>query len=111
MYMIMFVLNDAKKLDLILDGWNNIGIRGVTIFETTGAYRRRMRIPGRYAFTTTNEDEKSQTLMAIVNDESIAKKCLNTTEKLIGDLSNPNTGVFTYWPLTAAKGIEKQYNK
>lgn len=111
MYMIMFVLNDSKKLDLVLDGWNNAGIHGVTIFETTGAYRRRMRIPGRYAYTTTASDENNETLMAMVADEAAVKACLDATVKMIGDLSQPNTGIFTYWPLSAVEGINKKYPK
>ena len=111
MYIIMFVLNDSKKLDMIIDGWNKIGVRGVTILESIGAYRVRKRIPGRFAFTTANSDETSKTLMAMVEEEKVVKDCLAETERLIGDLSGPNTGIFTYWPVTEIKGIHKNYNK
>ena len=40
MYIIMFVLNDSKKLDMILDGWRNVGVQGVTILESIGAVAR-----------------------------------------------------------------------
>lgn len=109
MFMIMFVLNDSKKTDQILDGWSKAGVNGATLLESTGAYRRRMRIPGRYAYTTTNSDETNLTLMAIVMDEETVQNCLAETEKIIGDLSQPNTGIFSYWPLAAVKGITKNY--
>ena len=51
MYMIMFVLNNPDKLDDVLQGWELVGIKGVTIFESTGIQRRRtsrQRIPARY---------------------------------------------------------------
>ena len=111
MYIIMFVLNDSKKLDMILDGWNKIGVRGVTILDSIGAYRVRNRIPGRFAFTTATADENSKTLIAMVETEETVKNCLTETEELIGDLSEPNTGIFTYWPVTDIKGIHKNYNK
>ena len=111
MYIIMFVLNDSKKLDMILDGWNKIGVRGVTILDSIGAYRVRKRIPGRFAFTTATADENSKTLIAMVEAEETVKNCLTETEELIGDLSEPNTGIFTYWPVTDIKGIHKNYNK
>ena len=110
MYIIMFVLNDSKKLDMILDGWSKVGVRGVTILDSIGAYRIRKRIPGRYAFTTANSDENSKTLIAMVEEEQTVKNCLDETERLIGDLSGPNTGIFTYWPVTDIKGIHKNYN-
>lgn len=111
MYMIMFVLNDSKKLDLVLEGWSSVGVNGVTILQSTGAYRRRMRIPGRYAYTTAASDENNETLMAMIEDEETVLKCLEATKKMIGDLSQPNTGIFTYWPLTAVEGIRKNYPK
>ena len=111
MYIIMFVLNDSKKLDMILDGWNKIGVKGVTILDSIGAYRVRKRIPGRFAFTTATADESSKTLIAMVESEETVKNCLAETEHLIGDLSEPNTGIFTYWPVSEIKGIRKNYNK
>ncbi len=111
MFIIMFVLNDSKKLDMILDGWKKIGVRGVTILDSIGAYRVRKRIPGRFAFTTANADENSKTLIAMVEDEQVVKDCLAETENLIGDLSEPNTGIFSYWQATNIKGLHKNYNK
>ncbi len=111
MYIIMFVLNDSKKLDMILDGWKKIGVRGVTILDSIGAYRVRKRIPGRFAFTTANADESSKTLIAMVEDEQVVKNCLTETENLIGDLSEPNTGIFSYWQAAEIKGLHKNYNK
>ena len=110
MFIIMFVLNDSKKLDMILDGWNKIGVRGATILDSIGAYRVRKRIPGRFAFTTATSDENSKTLIAMVESEEVVQNCLAETEHMIGDLSQPNTGIFTYWPVTDIKGLHKIYN-
>ena len=96
---------------MILDGWNKIGVRGATILESIGAYRVRKRIPGRFAFTTANSDETSKTLIAMVEDEQVVKNCLAETERLIGDLSEPNTGIFSYWPVTNIIGLHKNYHK
>ena len=41
MYMLLLVLDDANQLDAVLEVWRGIGVRGVTIMETTGAFRRR----------------------------------------------------------------------
>ena len=110
MYMILFVLNDPKKIDVILDAWKKSGVVGTTIFESTGAFRKRMRIPGRYAYTTENLDENNVSLMSVVQTETIIKNCLAETEKVIGDLSNPETGIFCYWELGGVKGFNKNYS-
>lgn len=109
MYMIMFVLNDEKKTDVVLDAWGKAGVRGATLMDSTGAYRRRMRIPGRFAYATTSKDTTNITLFAVVLDEEIARNCLQETEKVIGDLSQPETGIFAYWELAGVKGIIKNF--
>ena len=48
MYVIMFVLDNPNNLDKILEAWQNAGISGVTIIESTGVHRRavqKQRIP------------------------------------------------------------------
>lgn len=96
---------------MVLDGWNKIGVRGATILESIGAYRVRKRIPGRFAFTTANSDENSKTLIAMVEDEKVVKDCLAETQRLVGDLSEPNTGIFSYWQACDIVGIHKNYKK
>ncbi len=109
MYMIMFVLNNPDKLDDILIGWETIGITGATIFESTGIQRRRTarkRIPVRYRLTPMIEHEEGHfTLFTIVQSEKFIQQCLDITEKIIGNLDLPDTGVFSAWPLAMAKGI------
>ncbi len=109
MFMIMFVLNDRKQVDRILEEWHKAGINGSTLIDSTGAYRRRMRIPGRYAYAMTNMDEMNVTLFAMVSAEEAVKNCLKATEKILGDLDQPNTGIFSYWPLAGVKGINKVF--
>ena len=53
MFMVMLVLDDCNCLDAVLDAWDQIGIDGVTIIESTGIQRRRTlraRIPLRFDF-------------------------------------------------------------
>jgi len=111
MYMILFVLDNPDQLDEILDVWSGMGIRGVTIIESTGIQRRRKQlIPMRYLYQTTGDVEEGHvTLLAVVDGEAVVQECLEATEALIGDLSNPQTGVFAAWPLVVIKGVPKNY--
>ena len=45
------------------------------------------------------------TLFAIVPDEQVARQCLAATERIVGELDDPNTGVFMAWPLAVVKGV------
>jgi nitrogen regulatory protein PII len=107
MYMIWFVLDNPDRLDEILDAWEKAGIRGVTIIESTGIQRlKRKMTPMRYVFQQSSAVEEGHyTLMAIVADEAAVQACLQATESLTGNLSQPDTGVFAAWPLTMVKGV------
>lgn len=117
MYMIMFVLDDPLLLDKILESWDNAGINGATIAETTGFYRRRfltLSVPLRYSLPQMQGEAVSTnfTLFTVVSSEEDVKKALQTAEEITGDLDNPNTGVFISWPVSFVKGIPgKSTNK
>lgn len=114
MFMIMFVLNDAGKLDKILESWDEAGIRGVTIIESTGFHRRKIqRSKLHLTFLmepiTVGGENGNYTLFTAVQDEATIQQCLVATEKIVGDLNNPNTGAFMVWPLSQTKGVNKNY--
>jgi len=107
MYMIMFVLDDTSLLDELLASWSEAGISGATIIESSGLYRRMKKtIPMRYLYGSESEDEKGNlTLFVAVESEEKVHTCLHAAEKVVGDLNDPNSGVFLAWPLTFSKGI------
>lgn len=106
-YMALFILDDPSLVEDVLKAWTKGGIRGATIMESTGLYRlTRKLIPMRYLYTSREASEKENvTLIAIVDDQAMTEKCLQLTESVIGDLNQPNTGIFAAWPLSMVKGL------
>jgi hypothetical protein len=116
MFMIMFVLDDATKLDMLLESWYDLGIRGVTIIESTGFHRRQVqRSKLHLTFLiepiSVGSEEGNLTLFTVVDDEVMTQKCLNETQAVVGNLEGPNTGIFLGWPLSVVKGIHKNIPK
>ncbi|MHB0877904.1 MAG: hypothetical protein ACYC5O_17845 [Anaerolineae bacterium] len=110
MYMIMLVLDDEERLGEVLDTWEAAGATGATVVESTGVHRIRAcrgRVHARFDFShIADECEQGHvTLFAIVKDEEVARACLRVTERVIGDLDGPNTGVLAAWPLALVKGV------
>lgn len=113
MHMVMFVLDNPDRLDELLAAWTNAGITGATIIESTGVRRRQAQaVHMRFLFQAASPlvEEGHVTLFAIVENEEKARLCLQATESLVGDLSEPNTGVFAAWPLAVVKGLVKTYH-
>jgi hypothetical protein len=108
--MVLFVLDDPERLDELLDAWQDAGITGVTIVESTGLYRRRAQMVGaRYAIGFPRIVERIEqghyTLFVIVRDAAEASRCLAAAEAVVGNLDEHHTGVFASWDLAHAKGV------
>ncbi|MHB1357063.1 MAG: hypothetical protein ACYCZF_13930 [Anaerolineae bacterium] len=113
MLMVMCVIDNPALLEEVLAEWRNVGVTGATVLTSSGMQRRlscQLLIPHRYAFEGLTEScsEGHYTLLSIVPDETTANACLLAAEKVVGDFSQPQTGVFTYWPLSFVKGIKEK---
>jgi hypothetical protein len=111
MYIVMFVLDDSKQLDAVLEAWQAIGIGGATIMESTGSFRRRQVRPlgARYIFSAIqaveNVERGQYTLFTIVPDLEKVQACQAAVEEIIGDLNDQDTGILAAWELAHVKGV------
>lgn len=112
MFIVMLVLDQQDLLARVLDAWEEAGIRGATVIESTGMHRIkqcRLRLHARFDFAhIANEcEERHNTLFAVVEDMAMVERCLAATEDVTGDLSLPDTGIFAAWPVPVVKGLPK----
>ncbi len=108
--MVMLILDQPEFLDEVLDAWRDLGVSGITVTESEGAQRRAARqayVPARYALggMAPTAPESNFTLWTIVPDETMARRCLQAAELIVGDLDDPNNGVMAVWPLLWTKGV------
>ena len=111
MYALLFVLDDPERLDEVLTAWANIGVRGVTIMESTGWQRRRIQqsmLGARFDFASLAGGarlENHMTLFVVVESRAIVQKALEAAEAIVGNLDEPNTGILVAWPIEIVKGL------
>lgn len=111
MYVVMFVLDQPELLDEVLAAWEQRGVSGATIIDSTGVNRRRRaQLVGTTLMAGINrlisgDVTNHYTLFTIVQDEELVQACLEAAEQVVGDLSQPNTGVLAAWPLSIVKGV------
>ncbi|WP_299029814.1 hypothetical protein [uncultured Thermanaerothrix sp.] len=112
MYLVLMVVDNERFVNPLLVRWERVGVSGVTILESTGWARRSCKRPLalRYLYGQSGGREAvgNYTLLVIVPDEAMARRCLEEAEALIGDLDQPDTGVFAAWPLALVKGVPSQ---
>lgn len=112
-FAVMLVLDNPSLLDQVLEVWQKIGVRGVTIFESTGYHRvisKRTRIPARFRFASFTPldfggEEGNYTLLTMVDGVDMIKRCVEAAETVVGNLDDPNTGILAAWQLHYVKGL------
>ena len=109
-FMMVLVVEEIEKVDLVLEAWVKAGASGATILESSGMQRRRgVHIPMRYLYGDDSaERPANQTIFSLVEDESIAAVCLKAAEEVLGDLDQEEHGIFAAWPVGLVKGLVKK---
>ena len=114
MYLVTFVLHDPDLLEELLDEWNKAGVRGATVLFSSGMGRMRQKqlirddiplIPSLDDFYEAPQT-LNRTIFTVANDDAMIDKILDVTQKLVGDLSKPDTGVMIVTPITRAYGLD-----
>ena len=115
MLQLWLVLDNPALLNDVLAAWTDVGVRGITILESTGVHRVRTRasqqdVPFMLGFSRLLRTDQvgHNTLFAVVPSMEIVEQLVAATEKIVGDLSQPNTGVLFAVPVAAAWGLPKQ---
>ncbi len=114
MYMLIMVLNDSAHLNDVLQAWVDAGVKGVTILESTGLNRVLPRPAAQPMFAGFSQIFGSgrvghQTLFAIISDLDVAETAVAGTEKVLGDLSKPHTGIIFTIPVARTWGMPEPY--
>ena len=109
-FMMVLVVEEIEKVDLVLEAWVKAGASGATILESSGMQRRRgVHIPMRYLYGDDPGDRQAnQTIFSLVENESIAAACLKAAEEVLGDLDQEEHGIFAAWPVGLVKGLVKK---
>jgi nitrogen regulatory protein PII len=114
MFMILCVVHDPEKCQPLLDAWENTGVSGATIVHSTGLGRIRGNglwddLPLFPALDDLLEHEEyfNRTIFSIVEEEQSVDLVIQATEKVLGDMSLPDTGLLVVLPVLRAYGLKK----
>lgn len=115
MHMIVFVLHDTGKLADVLDAWENAGVQGITIIPSTGIGRLkagdilREDMPLMPSLEDLMEvpEKFNRTLITMIKYEDLIDKVVDATERVVGKLDDPNTGILVVVPLSRAYGLNR----
>jgi nitrogen regulatory protein PII len=114
-YLVVLVLDDPDMCSCILEAWEQIGVTGVTILESSGLGRLRRKairddlplLPSlRDVFSS--QEVPHRTLFSVVDNQEKVDKMVDAVQGQIGDLNQPNTGLMFVTPVLQAYGLGKK---
>ena len=112
-FMVMLILDDLDHAPDVFKAWEDAGVVGMTIIESTGLGRMKKHfglrgdlplLPSLSALLGTRE-ERHRTIFTVVDNEELIDKLIDVTQEVCGDLNQPNKGVIFVLPVLRAIGI------
>jgi len=110
---VFLVMDNLDRLPELLDAWAEAGIPGATVLESFGLHCLRTSqyrddlplIPSLDALMRGSSDS-NRTCFAIV-DETAVDAVIAATERVLGKLDTPNTGILFVLPVLRTAGLVK----
>ena len=113
--LVVLIVDDPEDCPGILEAWEEIGVSGVTILESSGLgrYRRaglRDDMPLMPSLRDLFEAKEvaHRTLLSVVDSETIVDQMVDVATQIIGDLDEGHTGFLFVVPVTRVYGFGKK---
>lgn len=112
-HLLVAIINDLTKCHEVLQAWEEAGVSGATILESTGLARIKAAarddlplIPSLRDLLTSHEFHH-RTIFTVVEDEETVERLAEVTQRVVGDFSKPDTGLMFAVPVGRVWGLRK----
>ncbi|NLG74099.1 MAG: hypothetical protein GX495_18920 [Chloroflexi bacterium] len=111
-FLVVLILNDPEYTHEILNAWEDAGVSGVTILNSTGLGRLRKAglrddfplMPSLRDIFETDEIHH-RTILTVVNSQALVDRLVEVTQSITGDLDQPNSGFLFVSPVLQVYGL------
>jgi nitrogen regulatory protein PII len=111
-YLVVLIVDNIDDCPKILSAWEDIGVSGITIFESTGLGRMRRAglsedlplMPSMHDLYRFGEVHH-RTLFSVVESEELVNKMISSAQNVIGNLDDPHTGFLFVTPVIQSHGL------
>ncbi|MGQ9458004.1 MAG: hypothetical protein ACUVXH_02470 [Anaerolineae bacterium] len=113
-HVLVLVLENLRLCQDVLKAWEEAGAPGVTVLESTGLARLRAVLRDDLPLMPSLRDVLStremhhRTLFTVIEDEAVLKRVVEATERVVGDFSEPHTGILFAVPVAFGLGLRKR---
>lgn len=113
-HLLVLVLDNLEQCPAVLEAWEEAGVLGVTMLESSGLRRLRGVLQDDLPLLPSVRDVlvsgefHHRTLFAVLEDDVTLERAIAATERVIGDLSHSGTGLLFVVPVTQVLGLPKR---
>lgn len=107
MQLLLAVINDPEKLDMVLSGFLEIGITGATVVSSEGMVKHLSHDVPIFAGLQTlisRSRPQNRTIFSVVADEKV-DAALALLQDICGNLDDPATGIAVTVPVSRVLGL------
>ena len=112
-HMILLVIDDPDQCPSILDAWDELGVGGITILDSTGLGRMRksgirddIPLMPSLSHLLKGREERHRTIFTVVENEEWVDRIIEKTQSILGDLNEANVGVLFVLPVSRVVGLQ-----
>jgi nitrogen regulatory protein P-II 1 len=113
-YLVVLIVDDPIHCPAILNAWEDAGVSGVTILESTGLGRIRRGglredlplFPSLHELVE-GEEVSHRTLLSVVKEQEMVDEMVRLAQGIIGDLDAPHSGFLFVVPVLQAYGLNR----
>jgi CBS domain-containing protein len=109
--LLIIIWDDLTRMSDLLQALRRIGVPGVTILESAGAYRveswlSRVGFGGLDRLFESHEVRR-RTLLAAVESDDLLAQAVAEAERVVGGFDRPDSGLLLVLPVSEVKGLQK----
>jgi hypothetical protein len=104
------ILDDPARIWEVMDAWQELGVRDATIFDSTGLHRAQNWRDDIPLFPSVHDlldstESHHRTVWSVVADDVNLDDLARATEKIVGPLDEPHTGILFAIPIVRSWGL------
>lgn len=111
-HMILLVVDNPDQCPSVLDAWEELGVGGITILDSTGLGRLRkaglrddIPLMPSLSHLLKGREERHRTIFTVVEGEEWVDRIVEKTQAILGDLNEANVGVLFVLPVSRVIGL------
>jgi nitrogen regulatory protein PII len=111
-YLVVLVVDNVEKCPAMLDAWEEAGVLGVTVLNSTGighirkaGLRDDLPMFPSLQDLFSNEEILNKTLFSVVESRELVDRMIEKVNLVIGNLDDPHTGFMFVQPIEEVYGM------